>query len=56
MKFPEIPHSWLIVLLLLSLVTLSVFRIDTFVTAGMMALIGYLTGVKLEQIRKDLNT
>lgn len=50
---PEIPNSWLIALVLVGLVILRAFGIDTFVTAGLSVIIGYLTGVKQEQIRKE---
>ena len=51
MKLPEIPTTWLIALLLVGLVSLRAFGIDTWTTAALSTLIGYLTGVKLEQTR-----
>ena len=52
MKLPEIPQSYMILILLVGLLLLMAFGIDSFVTGAMMALIGYLTGVKMEQTRK----
>ena len=51
-QLPEIPQTWLIALLLISLVVLRSFGIDTWTTAAISTLIGYLTGVKLEQTRQ----
>lgn len=51
MKFPEIPQSWLIGALMLGLVTMRCFGIDSFTTAALSIVIGYLTGVKMEQQR-----
>jgi len=51
MKLPEIPHSWLIMGLLIALVILRGMGIDTFITGALSALSGYLLGVKLEQTR-----
>jgi hypothetical protein len=52
MKLPEIPKSWLILILGVGLIGLRLFGIDTFVTAALSAIIAYLLGVKLEQIRQ----
>jgi hypothetical protein len=49
---PEIPQSFLIMLLLISLVVMRMCGIDTFVTAGLSAISGYLLGIKLEQTRQ----
>ena len=51
-ELPQIPNSWIIVIVCLSLVVLRAINIDTYVTAGIATIIGYLTGVKLEQTRK----
>jgi hypothetical protein len=51
-ELPEIPNSWLIAFLLLGLLLLRCFDIDTWVTAALSMVIGYLTGIKLEQTRK----
>jgi len=53
MELPNIPHSWLIALLLVCLVVLRAYGIDSFTTASISMIIGYLTGVKLEQARKN---
>lgn len=51
MKLPELPTSWLVALLLIGLIVMRTFGIDTWTTSAISILIGYLTGVKLEQIR-----
>jgi len=50
-KLPEIPTTWLVGMLLVGLIILRCFGIDTWVTAALGILIGYLTGVKMEQVR-----
>jgi hypothetical protein len=45
----DIPQSWLILILLFSLVIMRCFGIDTFATAGISAIIGYVTGKHIEQ-------
>jgi hypothetical protein len=50
-KLPEIPNSWLIATLLVSMVALRAFGIDSMVTGTLGAISGYLLGVKLEQTR-----
>jgi len=52
MNFKEIPNSWLVSILLIGLIIMRFFGIDSFTTAALSLLIGYLTGVKLEQTRK----
>ena len=49
---PEIPRTWLIGILLVGLISLRAFGIDTFITAGITAIITWLTAVKFEQARK----
>ena len=51
MKLPDIPQSWLISLLMVGLVIMRCFGIDSFTTAAISIIIGYLTGVKMEQTR-----
>ena len=51
-KLPEIPVTWLIALLMVGLVALRAFGIDAWTTAALSIIIGYLTGVKQEQIRQ----
>jgi len=52
MKLPEIPQSYLILILLAGLIIIRCFGFDSWATASISTLIGYLTGVKLEQGRK----
>ena len=51
MKLPDIPTTWTITLLLAGLIVLRCFGIDTWTTAAISTLIGYLTGRHLEQTR-----
>jgi len=50
-KLPEIPTTWVVAVLMVGLIVLRAFGIDTWTTAAISTLIGYLTGVKLEQTR-----
>lgn len=50
-KLPEIPMSWIIVILLVGLIVLRAINIDSWTTAAISTIIGWLTGVKMEQIR-----
>jgi hypothetical protein len=52
--FPEIPQSWLVAGLIASLVILRAFNIDSFTTAGLGLLIGYVTGKHVEQARHPM--
>lgn len=49
--FPEIPTSWIVVVLLLGLIILRAFDIDSWTTASISTIIGWLVGVKMEQSR-----
>lgn len=49
MQLNEIPQSWLIALVCVSLVTLRAFNIDTWTTGALGMIIGYLTGKHIEQ-------
>ena len=49
MFFPEIPKSYLVALLLVGLVVLRLFGIDTYVTALLSAIGGYILGKHIEQ-------
>jgi hypothetical protein len=50
MNIPEIPNTWLVAILLIGLVILRAFGIDTYTTSGISLLIGYITGKHLEQV------
>jgi len=52
MKFEEFPKTWLVALLFIGLVILAALKIDSFVTAGISLLIGYVTGKHIEQIKE----
>lgn len=44
----ELPKTWLIAFLFLGLVVMRMFGIDSFTTAGISLLIGYITGQHIE--------
>lgn len=49
MNFPEIPKTWLIIILFAGLVGLRVYGIDTWTTAALSLVVGYMTGKHAEQ-------
>jgi hypothetical protein len=56
MIFKEIPQTWLIALLLVCLVAMRFYGIDSFTTAGISLLIGYITGKHIESVRTVTST
>lgn len=48
-KLPEIPNTWLIATLLIGMLVLRAFGIDSFTTGVLMALVGYMTGKHVER-------
>jgi len=48
---PEIPKSYIILFFLAGMVVLRAMGIDTFVTAGLSLVAGYLTGQHMEQVK-----
>jgi len=52
-KMQEIPHTWLIALLIIGLIVLRGFGIDSLITGALMAIVGYLTGKHLESVRNS---
>lgn len=54
MSLPEIPQSWLIGLLLAGLIVLRIFGIDSWTTAALSMIIGYLTGKHIESVRNSV--
>lgn len=51
MKLQEIPQTWLIAGLMIGLVTLRCFGIDSWTTAALSTVIGYMTGKHIESER-----
>lgn len=49
MNFQEIPRSWLIGLIFVGLITLRLFGIDSWTTATLSLVVGYMTGKHIEQ-------
>jgi hypothetical protein len=47
----DIPQSWIILILLTGLIILRAFDIDTWTTAALSTMIGYITGKHIEQRR-----
>jgi len=45
---PEIPNSWIIAILVIGLVVMRYFSIDSWTTAALGLLIGYITGQHVE--------
>jgi len=43
-KFPDIPKSWLVAFLIVALVVMRAFGIDSWTTAGLSSMIGYIIG------------
>ena len=52
-SLPEIPQSWLIAFLLTGLVVMRTFGIDSFTTAGISLVIGYITGKHIEKKKQE---
>jgi hypothetical protein len=52
-SLPEIPQSWLIAFLAFALVILRAFSIDSWVTAALGIVIGYITGKHVERSIKS---
>lgn len=50
-KLPDIPLTWLVALMFVALIILRSFGIDTWVTAALGLLVGYVTGKHVEQMR-----
>ena len=48
MKFQEIPRSWIIAILIVGMIIMRLFGIDTWTTAALSLIIGYLTGQHIE--------
>jgi len=49
MILPEIPQTWIIFTLMLGLIILRFYGMDSFVTSAISLLIGYVTGKHIEQ-------
>ena len=48
---PDIPKTWIVVILLTGLIILRAMDIDSWTTAAISTIIGWLVGVKMEQTR-----
>jgi len=51
--FPEIPNSWLIAALMVGLIILRAYGIDSWTTAALSIVIGYMTGKHIQQVRRE---
>ena len=54
MKLPEIPHTWLIACLMIGLIGIRCLGIDSWTTASLSMIIGYITGKHIEQTKSFL--
>lgn len=54
MKLPTIPTEYLIGILMIGLIVMRCFGIDTFTETAMGMIIGYLTGKHIEQRNRGL--
>jgi len=52
MELPEIPKTWLIVIVAVTLVVMRGYGIDSWTTAGLSTIIGYVTGKHIEQTKE----
>lgn len=50
-EFPEIPNGYLILVLIIALVVMRCFGIDSFTTATLSMIVGYITGKHIEQTK-----
>lgn len=50
MELPEIPQTWLVGLLLASMVVMRFFNIDSWTTAALSSVMGYILGKHQEQV------
>jgi uncharacterized membrane protein AbrB (regulator of aidB expression) len=51
MNLPEIPKTWIVAVLMIGMVVMRCFGIDTWTTSALSLIIGWLVGVKMEQTR-----
>jgi hypothetical protein len=54
MNLPEIPNSYLIAVLLVGMVIMRAYGIDSWTTAAISLLMGYITGKHVEQSRSTV--
>lgn len=52
MKLPDIPQTWLVGMIMIMLVIMRIYGIDSFTTAALATIIGYVTGKHIEQTKK----
>ena len=51
MKYKDIPTSWLVALFIVGMIVMRCFGIDTWVTATLGSLVGYVLGKHIEQTK-----
>ena len=54
MNIPEVPTGWLVIAIFTGLVILRAFGIDTWSTAALSLIIGYVTGKHIESTKVKL--
>ena len=50
-KLPNLPREYMVITLMVGLLILKVMKIDSWTDMALGTILGYLVGVKLEQIR-----
>ena len=53
MQYKEIPMSWIIALFVVGMVVMRCFGIDSWVTATMGSILGYIMGKHIESTRRS---
>jgi hypothetical protein len=53
-KLPEIPLTWLVAVLMVGLVIMRCFGIDSFTTAALSLVVGFITGKQAEAAKHPL--
>lgn len=54
-RIPEIPTSWMVTIVCLCLIALRFTGIDSWTTAALSMIIGYMTGKHIENITQRVN-
>lgn len=53
MNLQEIPKSYIIVIIFIGLIILRAMNMDSWVTAALSLIVGYMTGKHIEQIKVE---
>ena len=55
MRWPELPNSWIVLTLAVTLIFLRWQGVDSWTTAALSMLIGWVTGKHIEQAKQPMN-